>query len=87
MGHKNNTAAWVEELGSTSTYRRSERTSEGVGAPKPARAAKSELLLDVNNLWYVRVLEIRMYIDNDDLVEPEEKGIFILGYKNKGLIV
>ena len=44
-------------------------------------------MLDMNNLWYVRVLEIRMYIDNDDLVEPEEKGIFILGYKNKGLIV
>ena len=40
-------------------------------------------MLDMNNLWYVRVLEIRMYIDNDDLVEPEEKGIFILGYKNK----
>ena len=45
LGHKNNTAAWVEEWAGTNTYRRSERTSEGVKVREPARAPKSDLLL------------------------------------------
>ena len=47
MGHQNNAATCVEELGSTKTYRRNERASKRRTRTPNLVTAKSELLVAV----------------------------------------
>ena len=81
MGHENNVATCVEELGSTKTYRRSERASKRTRIPNLV-TAKSELSVAVNGRERSTIPSIyaqRLFMDHKNNVATgvEELGCTI----------